>query len=84
MNNVCAQEYKEFTQAVPDIEFLSATYLGNETRNYYGNTAPTKLDVLWKFSLGGDMDGTPVVTHDSALLITLEKQYITGKGGVFK
>ncbi len=28
------------------------TYLGNEKRNYYGNKAPEKLDVIWKIYLG--------------------------------
>ena len=30
------------------------------------------------------MDGSPVVTNDSCLLIAVEKQYIKGRGGVFK
>jgi outer membrane protein assembly factor BamB len=42
-------------------------------------------DVLnWDFYIGSDMDGSPVVTEDSCLLVTVEKQYIEGKGGVFK
>lgn len=28
------------------------TYLGNEKRNYYGNKAPDKLDIIWKLYLG--------------------------------
>lgn len=31
---------------------LISTYLGNEARNYYGNKAPEKLDLLWKIWLG--------------------------------
>ena len=38
----------------------------------------------WMYFTGADMDGTPVVTADSCLLITIEKQYITGRGGVLK
>ncbi|MFK7796979.1 MAG: PQQ-binding-like beta-propeller repeat protein [Aureispira sp.] len=38
----------------------------------------------WMYFTGADMDGTPVVTADSCLLITVEKQYITGRGGVLK
>jgi outer membrane protein assembly factor BamB len=30
------------------------------------------------------MDGSPVVTDDNCLLVTVEKQYIEGNGGVFK
>jgi outer membrane protein assembly factor BamB len=40
--------------------------------------------VDWSFYTGGDMDGTPTVTKDSCLIVTLEKQYISGQGGVFK
>jgi outer membrane protein assembly factor BamB len=38
----------------------------------------------WKYYIGSDMDGSPVVTADSCLLIAVEKQYIAGKGGVLK
>ncbi len=38
----------------------------------------------WDLHLGCDMDGSAVVTSDSCLLITLEKQFIKGRGGVMK
>jgi outer membrane protein assembly factor BamB len=38
----------------------------------------------WDFFTGSDIDGSPVVTNDSCLIVTIEKQYIRGKGGVFK
>lgn len=38
----------------------------------------------WMYFTGADMDGTPVVTADSCLLVPIEKQYITGTGGVLK
>jgi outer membrane protein assembly factor BamB len=42
-------------------------------------------DILnWDFYIGSDMDGSPVVTKDSCLIVTVEKQYIEGHGGVFK
>ena len=31
---------------------IIGTFLGNEQRNYYGNRAPDKLDVIWKHYLG--------------------------------
>ncbi len=40
--------------------------------------------IIGDFFTGSDMDGTPVVTTDSCILVTLEEQYIAGKGGVFK
>lgn len=38
----------------------------------------------WDFYIGSDMDGSPVVTSDSCILVAVEKQYIDGKGGIFK
>jgi outer membrane protein assembly factor BamB len=38
----------------------------------------------WDFYIGSDMDGSPVVTDDHCILVTVEKQYIPGQGGVFK
>ena len=35
-----------------DIQAVSKTFLGNEQRNYYGNKAPEKLDIIWKLNLG--------------------------------
>ncbi len=43
-----------------------------------------KQMIDWDFYIGSDMDGSPVVTSDSCLIVTVEKQYIPGKGGVFK
>jgi len=45
---------------------------------------PEKGAIDWEFFIGSDMDGSAVVTSDSCLLIPVEKQYITGNGGVFK
>ncbi|OQY04099.1 MAG: hypothetical protein B6I20_03690 [Bacteroidetes bacterium 4572_117] len=67
----------------------SASKLGNRvyvsagSGHVYGyNMHTKKLD--WDFRTGSDMDGSPIVTHDNKLLISLEKEYINGKGGVFK
>ena len=38
----------------------------------------------WNFFTGADMDGSPIVTDDNCILVSLEKEYIDGKGGVFK
>ncbi|MBN2215575.1 MAG: hypothetical protein JW723_15180 [Bacteroidales bacterium] len=40
--------------------------------------------IVWDFYVGSDIDGSAVVTSDSCLLIPVEKQYISGPGGVFK
>lgn len=41
-------------------------------------------ELTWDFFIGSDMDGSPVVTADSCLLIAVEKQYIEGSGGLLK
>ncbi len=40
--------------------------------------------ITWDFYIGSDIDGSAIVTHDSCLIVTVEKQYIDGPGGVFK
>jgi len=35
------------------IEVVNSTFLGNEKRNYYGNSLPNQLSVIWKHYLGG-------------------------------
>jgi outer membrane protein assembly factor BamB len=52
------------------------------SRLYSYNLISKKLD--WNFYIGTDIDGSPVITKDNKVLITLEKQYIEGKGGVMK
>ena len=46
------------------------------------NLKSRKID--WDFYIGSDMDGSPVVTNDSCILVSVEKQYISGPGGIFK
>jgi outer membrane protein assembly factor BamB len=41
-----------FSQNAYDIKVVSGTFLGNEQRNYYGNEAPDRLDIIWKLDLG--------------------------------
>jgi outer membrane protein assembly factor BamB len=58
-------------------------YITAGSGHVYGYNLKTKK-IDWDFYIGADLDGTPVVTEDSCLLVTVEKQYIEGKGGVFK
>ncbi|MBI4648879.1 MAG: PQQ-binding-like beta-propeller repeat protein [Bacteroidia bacterium] len=44
----------------------------------------TKKEIDWDLYLAADLNGSPVVTSDSCLLVTIEKQYIPGSGGVIK
>ena len=58
-------------------------YISSGSGHVYGYNISTKL-IDWDFYIGSDLDGTPVVTADSCLLIAVEKQYILGNGGIFK
>ena len=58
-------------------------YVASGSGHVFGyNLKTKKLD--WNFYIGSDMDGSAVVTSDSCLMISVEKQYIKGKGGAFK
>ncbi|MBN1118945.1 MAG: hypothetical protein JXA77_17170 [Bacteroidales bacterium] len=43
-----------------------------------------KDTITWDFYIGSDIDGSAVVTSDSCLLVSVEKQYIKGNGGIMK
>ncbi|MDD2636259.1 MAG: PQQ-binding-like beta-propeller repeat protein [Bacteroidales bacterium] len=51
--------------AQDSVSLIIPTFLGNETRNYYGNQAPEKLDVIWKTNLGGGFTVIPNKTKDT-------------------
>ncbi|TND04540.1 MAG: hypothetical protein FD123_3809 [Bacteroidetes bacterium] len=58
-------------------------YLASGSGHVYGYNLVTKT-IDWNFFTGSDLDGSPVVTADSCLLIAVEKQYIPGHGGILK
>ncbi len=42
------------TDSIPEkIKLIIPTFLGNETRNYYGENPPSQLKMLWKTFIGG-------------------------------
>ena len=58
-------------------------YVASGSGHIYGyNMKNCTID--WDFFIGSDIDGSTVVTKDKRLLVTVERQYIDGKGGVFK
>ncbi len=58
-------------------------YISSGSGHIYGyDLQKKKLD--WDFVVGSDIDGSPVVTADSCILVAIEKQYIDGRGGVLK
>jgi len=58
-------------------------YITTGAGHLYGYNLFTRM-VDWDLYLGCDMNGSPVVTSDSCLIITLEKQFIPGQGGAMK
>jgi outer membrane protein assembly factor BamB len=58
-------------------------YVASGAGHVYGYNLKTQT-IDWDFYIGSDMDGSPVVTYDDKLLIAVEKQYISGQGGIFK
>lgn len=58
-------------------------YVATGSGHVYGYNID-KRTIDWDFYIGADLDGTPPVTNDSCLLVSFEKEYIKGKGGVFK
>lgn len=58
-------------------------YIAAGSGHLYGyNLKSDSID--WDLFIGSDIDGSPVVTNDSCLIITIEKQYIKGNGGCLK
>lgn len=58
-------------------------YIASGSGHIWGYNLDTKI-IDWDFFTGSDIDGTPTVTTDNCLLVTIEKQYIKGKGGLLK
>ena len=44
--------WSQTNQEKDNIEILISTFLGNSSRNYYGNKAPENLNPVWKLYLG--------------------------------
>jgi outer membrane protein assembly factor BamB len=70
------------TEASP-VRIGSHVYIASGAGHVFGYNLRTQC-IDWDFYIGADLDGTPVVTADSCLLVPVEKQYISGCGGVFK
>ncbi len=58
-------------------------YIAAGAGHVYGFNLNTK-EIDWDFFIGSDIDGSPIVTSDSCLLISVEKQYINSQGGLLK
>lgn len=49
----------------------------------FGHRA-SDLKEVWQYRIGSDLDGTPVATSDGDLLVTVDREYVPGRGGVLK
>ncbi len=56
-------------------------YVASGSGHVYGMRR-SDLKVVWDYKTGSDMDGTPVPTSAGKLLVAVEKQYISGHGGI--
>ena len=58
-------------------------YIASGTGHIWGYSLKEKK-LVWEFFIGSDIDGSAIVTSDSCIIVTAEKQYIEGHGGMFK
>lgn len=70
------------TEASPTL-LRNRIYIASGSGHIWGYNLETD-SIDWDYFIGSDIDGSPVVTEDSCLLVTIEKQYIKGQGGVLK
>jgi len=57
-------------------------YIATGSGHVYGLDRET-LAIEWDYAVGGDFDSTVAVTRDGMLLVGMEREYVTGHGGVF-
>lgn len=82
MSDVKDHDYNVVTESSPSL-LDKRIYVASGSGHVYGyNLKEDRLD--WDFFIGSDMDGSAVVTADSGLMVSVEKQYIDGRGGIFK
>ena len=61
----------------------SVIYIASGVGHIFGYSLKEDT-ITWDFYIGSDIDGSAVVTHDSCIIVTIEKQYIDGQGGAMK
>ena len=58
-------------------------YVSSGSGHIWGYNLKTR-EIDFDFKTGSDIDGSPVVTDDSCIIVALEKEYIPGPAGVIK
>ncbi len=81
-NDVYSHKNNIVTESSPAI-LGDRIYVASGAGHVWGyNLKSRTLD--WDFFIGSDIDGSAVITCDSCVLVSVERQYIKGKGGAFK
>jgi len=81
-SDVISHKNNVVTEASPS-KIGRTIYIASGSGHVWGYSMDSNK-LVWDFFVGSDMDGTPVVTYDSCILVSVEKQYIEGKGGMLK
>ena len=82
MDDVDKHRYNVVTESSPSL-LGNRIYVASGAGHIWGyNLSTRELD--WDFFVGSDIDGSAIVTKDSCLIVSIEKQYIKGKGGTYK
>ena len=82
MSDVQNHRYNIVTESSPSL-LGNKIYVASGSGHVFGyNLEKRELD--WDFYIGSDIDGSAIVTKDRSILVSVEKQYIKGKGGAFK
>jgi outer membrane protein assembly factor BamB len=63
--------------------FEDMIYVASGSGHVYGISVEDK-EVVWRHTIGSDLDGTLSIDENGSLYCAIEKQYISGRGGVMK
>lgn len=80
--DVLLHKYNVVTESSPSL-LNDHIYIASGSGHVWGYNLKIK-ELDWDFYIGSDMDGSAIVTGDSCIIVSVEKQYIKGKGGIFK
>ncbi|MBA7529349.1 hypothetical protein ES705_21545 [subsurface metagenome] len=81
-NDVLAHKNNVVTESSPCL-LDSILYIASGSGHIFGYSIKEKK-LVWDFYIGSDIDGSAVATNDRCIIVSVEKQYIEGRGGAFK
>ncbi|MBU8892694.1 MAG: PQQ-binding-like beta-propeller repeat protein [Bacteroidales bacterium] len=82
MDDVYKHRNNVVTESSPAL-LKNRIYVASGSGHVFGYNLKTR-ELDWDFYIGSDIDGSAIVTSDSCLMVSVEKQYIQGKGGAYK